>query len=115
MMIYKRGDIVLVDFPFSDQPTSKRRPALIVSSNAYNTSCDDVLIAQITSQTEVEQRIGDHLVQDWREAGLLRPSLIRARLATVDGSLILRRLGVMSKEDITAFGRGLVTALALAN
>ena len=36
MTDYKFGDIVLVPFPFTDQTTTKRRPAVIVSSNGYN-------------------------------------------------------------------------------
>jgi hypothetical protein len=36
MTDYKFGDIVLVPFPFTDQTTFKKRPAVIVSSNAYN-------------------------------------------------------------------------------
>ncbi|MEI6450463.1 MAG: type II toxin-antitoxin system PemK/MazF family toxin [Actinomycetes bacterium] len=35
-MIFERGDVVLVPFPFSDQRTSKKRPAVIVSSNRHN-------------------------------------------------------------------------------
>jgi mRNA interferase MazF len=34
MIDYKFGDIVLVPFPFTDQTTAKKRPAVIVSSNA---------------------------------------------------------------------------------
>jgi len=36
MTDYKFGDIVLVSFPFTDQSTTKKRPALIVSSDSYN-------------------------------------------------------------------------------
>lgn len=33
---YAFGDVVLVAFPFTDQTTSKKRPAVIVSSPAHN-------------------------------------------------------------------------------
>jgi mRNA interferase MazF len=36
MTAYERGDIVLVPFPFSDQTTTKKRPAVVISSSRYN-------------------------------------------------------------------------------
>jgi len=33
MTRYNRGDVILVPFPFSDQTTTKKRPAIIVSSD----------------------------------------------------------------------------------
>ena len=41
---YSFGDIVLVPFPFTDQSGIKKRPAVIVSSAAYNAPRRDVLI-----------------------------------------------------------------------
>lgn len=36
MTTYNFGDIILVPFPFTDQSTSKKRPAVVISSDAYN-------------------------------------------------------------------------------
>jgi mRNA interferase MazF len=47
---YKRGDIVLVSFPFTDLSSSKRRPALVVSPDAFNETTSDLVLAAITSQ-----------------------------------------------------------------
>ena len=47
---YKRGDIVLVSFPFTDLSSSKRRPALVVSPESFNQTMQDVVLAAITTQ-----------------------------------------------------------------
>src|SRR3989344_3674001 len=44
------GDVVLLPFPFTDFSTAKQRPALIISSNRWNSSGDDVIVAAITSK-----------------------------------------------------------------
>jgi mRNA interferase MazF len=47
---YSFGDVVLVPFPFTDQSGSKKRPAVIVSSDEYQTQRRDLVIMAITSQ-----------------------------------------------------------------
>ena len=47
---YKRGDIVLVSFPFTDLSSSKRRPALVVSPDSFNEAMQDLVLAAITSR-----------------------------------------------------------------
>ena len=37
MTRFEFGDIVLVPFPFTDQGATKKCPAVVVSSQAYNT------------------------------------------------------------------------------
>jgi mRNA interferase MazF len=48
-MKYKRGDIVIIRFPFSDLSGTKRRPALIISNHTVNRT-GDYLMMQITSK-----------------------------------------------------------------
>lgn len=52
MIAYDQGDILLVPFPFTDQSTSKQRPAVVLSSKQYNRDHPDVIPAAITSQTQ---------------------------------------------------------------
>jgi hypothetical protein len=44
------GTIVLVPFPFTDQTASKQRPAVVVSTDAYNAARPDTILMAITSQ-----------------------------------------------------------------
>ena len=45
----KRGDIVLIKFPFTDLTSTKVRPALIISNENYITTQNDVILTLITS------------------------------------------------------------------
>jgi mRNA interferase MazF len=62
MTACRRWDILLVPFPFTDLSTTKKRPALVVSRDAYNAG-PDVVIAFITSQIDGPPRYGDHLLK----------------------------------------------------
>ena len=68
-MPFNRGEIVAVPYPFTDLTGSKTRPALIVSSDLYNRSCPDILVAAITTQLSRVTSF-DHVLTDWKGAGL---------------------------------------------
>jgi mRNA interferase MazF len=93
-----RWDIILVPFPFTDLTTSKKRPALVISPDAYN-SGSDVVIAFITSRLATPSRPGDHLVGEWQAAGLLKPSLLRMKLATISRGIVIKKLGHLPKTE----------------
>lgn len=58
------GDVVLVPFPFTDQSTRKKRPAVIVSSALYHRNRADVILMAVTSQTTPVARIVEASVQE---------------------------------------------------
>jgi mRNA-degrading endonuclease toxin of MazEF toxin-antitoxin module len=45
----KRGDVVEIDWPFSDMTGSKTRPAVVVQADFLNGLIDDTILVQITS------------------------------------------------------------------
>ncbi len=99
---YKKWDIILVPFPFTDLSASKKRPALVVSPDEYNTGLD-IVIAFITSKIDVKARLGDYHIQDWKEANLPKPSIIRMKFATIDKAIIVKQFGKLSGRDINLF------------
>ncbi len=96
---YNFGDIILVPFPFTDQTTSKKRPAMVVSSNAYNNDRPDIILMAVTSQMRHLGKTGEAEVVDWKEAGLIKPSLMKPILTTIEKNLVLKKLGQLSKKD----------------
>lgn len=107
-MSYEKWEIILVPFPFTDLSQSKRRPALIVSPNTYNQS-QDVVIAYVTSEKTSEKRMGDYSLQKWQEAGLPKPSLVRMKFATLQKTMIIKKLGKLAREDSDALEQNLIT------
>jgi len=96
MMPYSFGDIVLVDFPFSDSSSAKRRPALVISHDSE----DDILLARITSKPK--ESSFDVKLTDWKESKLLFPSTMRiGKLATLSVKLVKAKIGELSKKDQT--------------
>lgn len=91
------GDIVLVPFPFIDQSTTKKRPAVVVSSAAYNRERPDYIIMAVTSRTKPSPTL-----DDWQKAGLLRLSMIKPVMATIERGLVLWRLGSLDLQDQAA-------------
>jgi mRNA interferase MazF len=45
----RRGDVVAIDWPFSDMTGSKTRPAVVVQADFLNGLIDDTILVQITS------------------------------------------------------------------
>ncbi len=100
--MYSRGDIVIVPFPFSDQSAAKKRPAVVISSNAHNTASSDLVIMAVTSHKEKTAGIEECAIKNWKEAGLLKPSYIKSAISTVERKLVLRKLGSLSNNDIAS-------------
>ena len=96
---YSFGDVVLVPFPFTDQAGTKKRPAVIISSDAYNTTQRDLVIMAVTSQLRPSGALGEALVTGWQAAGLIKLSAIKPVITTIEQVLVIRRLGQLTAED----------------
>lgn len=87
---FVKGDIVVVNFPFSDLSSSKRRPALVL---AYAEN-GDYLLCQITSKNIKDSWALQLPQEEIIEGELFKSSNIRPnRLFTADQSIILYKAG----------------------
>ncbi len=108
-----RGDVVLVNFVFSDESGTKLRPVLVISSADYNRGRLELIVVAITSN--VRRRLfGDHRVADWKEAGLFFPSVVTGIFRTVQREMVQRRLGSLTRRDLRAVEDNLRKSLGLA-
>ena len=111
---YSRGNVVLVNFLFSEETGAKRRPVVLISSNAYQRGRQEVIAAAVTSNTD-RILVGDSLLSDWREAGLLFPSVATGVIRTIKQGMITRTLGSLSCRDMDAVDHRLRLILDLAD
>src|SRR2546428_10329641 len=88
----KRGDIVLVPFPFTDLSSSKRRPALVISPDAFNDQMQDLVVAAITSQLAADHAITIE-ESDCVDGALPKTSVVKlAKVFTIHSTLVTIRL-----------------------
>lgn len=112
-MSYKTWDIILVPFPFTNLRQVKKRPALILSPPTFN-SGRNLVILFITSNIGSPKRTGDHQIKKWKEAGLPKPSLTRMKFATIEKSIIIKKLGTLQSSDQHALQKKLASFFGLS-
>lgn len=120
-MLYQRGDVLMVPFPFSDLSATKVRPAVVISSRHYHSTQPDILLAAITSKISVAPDPLDYPLSDWRSAGLRYPSAFPGLTArtgkpvvfTLDPGKVILHVGKLITADMTEIDSRLRLALNL--
>ena len=118
-MIYRRGDIVMVDHPFSDASGSKVRPMLIVQSDSRNQLLNHTVVAMLTTNltfvgSDPTQVLVDIGTAEGAASGLNASSAIRCgNLFTLHGQFILRKIGFLPAALMKQVDASLKLALEL--
>lgn len=108
---YDFGDVVLVSFPFTNLQATKKRPAVIISSQTYQQSRPDVILMAITSQIRQPLATGEAVLQDWQAAGLVKPSVLKPLIATIEQNRVVKTMGQLSVADRQSLGKVIQTIL----
>jgi mRNA interferase MazF len=99
----KRGEIVLLSFPFTDLQTTKVRPALVVSSDSFNKIGKDTVFIFITSK-QYDDPFDIRLEQGcsgFKSTGLKMSSTLRiSKIMCLERSLVRRRLGCLDTKTL---------------
>ena len=94
---FVKGDIVVLNFPFSDLSQTKRRPALVLAT----LQGDDLILCQITSQARADTYSLPLEQPDFSSGGLSQSSRIRPnRIFTADEAIIVYRAGHISEAKL---------------
>ena len=98
MTIYEPWTVVEVPFPFIDKDFSKKRKALVVSSESYGSDTGATILVMITSAENSSWK-SDVALENYGEAGLRKPCVVRFKVFSIDSSLILGKVGLLHEED----------------
>ncbi|MEX0676766.1 MAG: type II toxin-antitoxin system PemK/MazF family toxin [Pirellulales bacterium] len=116
-MKVSRGDVVLVDYPYSDRTGSKVRPTVVVSTDELHAE-DDAVIAAITSVVRPRLKSSELFIDTSkphaRGSGLLADSVVECwNVMVIDQRFVLRRLGRLSSGIMRQIDDCLRKALGL--
>lgn len=105
-MTMKRGDVVLVHYPFASGVGSKLRPALVVQCDRNNRRLTNVILAAVTSTThrsgEPTQLLIEVGTPAGQQSGLVKDSVVTCEnLVTVDRTRVTRSIGSLP-DDVMA-------------
>jgi mRNA interferase MazF len=104
----KKGDIVLISFPFTDFSGNKNRPAIVLIN-----SDDDITVCFITTQLRWQMDY-DILIEPTLSNRLKKTSLIRLnKFATLDKNLVIGLLGELDYNYLEILNRNLIKILEL--
>jgi len=105
-MEFKRGEIVLLPFPFDDLSGAKKRPVLIVSSNDFNKISRTIIVVEITSNLrsgfqELNIEISDDDVDRYPNTKPLKPSIVKPYVIfSVNKKLVIKKIGILKDEKL---------------
>ena len=118
-MNVKRGDVVLVDFPFQRGGGSKLRPGLVVQNDLDNGRLLNTIVVQITGNIqragEATQVLIDTSTPDGQQSGLQFDSVVNTvNIVTLDKNSVWRRLGQLPTSLMQKVTEALMAALELS-
>ncbi len=93
-MMFKQRDIILIPIPFTDLASQKKRPAIVISSDKYNDTSEDIIVVALTSNVK-KQDFTIVITSDDLEVGQLKTtSMIRVdKIYTLNKSIVLKHFG----------------------
>jgi len=116
-MIYKKGDIVIVRFPFIEKEgfeKQKGRPAVVLGNDTVKHRYKDLVLAAITSQIPEEVMEMELILEANELTGLVKKSLLRLDfIMTVPDELLSRKIGFLPDEILKIADKKLTRMLGI--
>lgn len=78
---------------------------VVISSNLYNHSMRETLLIMAISSSKENKLDFELGLQNWKASGLLKPSIFKSSIATIENSYILAKVGSLSDVDIASLDK----------
>ena len=104
-----KGDIVLIDFPFTDLSGSKLRPSIVLLETRF-----DFIICFITSNLKIKETF-DITLKPTSTNGLKKESIIKTnKIMTIDKEKVEGKIGTLNNTEIKLLNKNLILLYSLA-
>lgn len=97
--MFEQGDLVILPVPFTDFAATKKRPAIVLSNNQFNSSSEDVVVVAVTSNPTRKPFSLDLCDSDLKAGKLPKPSKIKAdKIFCASQKIILKKFAKIKPE-----------------
>jgi len=98
---FSKGDILILELPFTDLIGKKLRPVLVLSSRKLNEYSNDIIVAKISSSQRIPRYEVKLEQKDLEEGKIKKTSYIHCHsIFAVEKSLVLKKVGKVKKGII---------------
>ncbi len=118
-MEFRRGDVVLIAFPYiQDFARSKARPAVVIQNDVGNAYSENLILASISSQVPEQEYPVHYRVYAGsaiaKKAGLDLDCVVKAEtIITIPKERVIEKLGRFPPEAMAEIDRALKVSLDL--
>jgi mRNA-degrading endonuclease toxin of MazEF toxin-antitoxin module len=103
-----KGDIVVVEFPFTDLISTKLRPSLILLENRF-----DYVICFITSNLKIKEPY-DMVLPSTNANGLKKESLLKTnKIMTIDKIHVKGKIGQLTNTEMNLLNKNITKLFRL--
>jgi len=98
--MFDQGEILLIPVPFSNLSSVKKRPVLVLSNNAHNSSNPDIIVIAITSNLAQK---GIEISNNSLTDGFLpKKSIIKVdKVYTLEASIVIKKIGKINNDVLS--------------
>ncbi len=97
--IMQQWSILMVPFPFTDKLAVKKRPVIVLNTESFAKQEHHYHLLMVATAKN-SHWLTDIPIQHIDNTGLKVPSVMRFKIVTLHKDLIIKKVGLLHKEDV---------------